>query len=128
MTSDVKQKKPYAKGAVTGKKFWKKWGTVKCAVINSDNHVVKRTIASMPGGALPSGTDWNLFLTRLIYNLYIEKMGIQPKKPILTKITMMVTRLTLTKSEVPRQRRRGRARTLITPRMKMTVMGAPAAT
>ena len=57
LTSDVKQKKPYAKGAVTGKKFWKKWGIVKCAVINSDNHVVKRTITSMPGGVLPSGID-----------------------------------------------------------------------
>ena len=27
----------------------------------------------MPGGALPSGTDWNLFLNRLIYNLYVSK-------------------------------------------------------
>ena len=34
---------------------------------------MKRTIASTPGGALPSGTDWNLFLTHLIYNLYTEK-------------------------------------------------------
>lgn len=80
MTSDAKHKKPYVEGAVTGKKFWKKWGTVKSSIINSDNLVVKRTIASMPGGALPSGTDWGLFLTRLIYNLYMEKEKMKPKK------------------------------------------------
>ena len=80
MTSDAKHKKFYAVGETTGQKFWKKWGAVKSAIINSDNHVVKRTIASMPGGALPSGTDWSLFLTRLIYNLYMEKEKIKPKK------------------------------------------------
>ena len=53
---------------------------MKSAIINSDNHVVKRTIASMPGGALPSGTDWSFFLTQLIYNLYMEKEKMKPKK------------------------------------------------
>ena len=53
---------------------------MKSAIVNSDNHVVKRTITSMPGGALPSGTDWNLFLTRLIYNLYTEKEKTKFKK------------------------------------------------
>ena len=57
LSLDAKYKKPYIKGAITGKKFWKKWGTVKSAIINSDNHVVRRTIASMPGGAFLSGTD-----------------------------------------------------------------------
>ena len=80
LTSDAKHKKLHETGADTGKKFWKKWGALKSAVINSDNHVVKKTISSMPGGALPSGTDWNLFLTRLIYNLYIEKEKMKPKK------------------------------------------------
>ncbi len=44
LMSDAKHKKPYVTGAVTGKRFWKKWGTVKSAIINSDNHVVKRTV------------------------------------------------------------------------------------
>jgi len=57
LTSDAKHKKLYEPGIQTGKKFWKKWGTLKSAIINSDNHVVKKTIASMPGGALPS--VWN---------------------------------------------------------------------
>ena len=80
MTADAKHQKPYVKGAVSSKRFWKKWGIVKSTIINSDNHVVKRTIASMPGGALPSGTDWSIFLTRLIYNMYIEKEKMKPKK------------------------------------------------
>ena len=80
MTADAKHQKPYVKGTVSGKRFWKKWGIVKSTIINSDNHVVKRTIASMPGGALPSGTDWSIFFTRLIYNMYIEKEKMKPKK------------------------------------------------
>ena len=80
-TSDAAHKKSFPGGAETGKKLWKKWGSVKSAVINSDNNVVKKTIASMPGGALPSGTDWDLFLTRLVYNLYIVKeKGKTPKE------------------------------------------------
>ena len=75
MTSDAKCKKRYTGGVETGKKFWKKWGTVKSAIINFDNNTVKRTISGMPGGALPSGTDFNLFLTRLVYNLYNEKVN-----------------------------------------------------
>ena len=72
-TSDAAHRKPFPGGAESGKKMWKKWGSVKSGIINSDNHVVKKTIASMPGGALPSGTDWDLFLTRLVYNLYLAK-------------------------------------------------------
>ena len=90
LTSDAKHTKPYVRGSVTGKKFWKKWGTVKCAIINSDNHVAKSTIASMPGGALPSGTNWSLFLTRLIYNLYAEKEEVKrAKKKRRTRWTRM---------------------------------------
>ena len=73
LTSDAKRTKYYEKSAASGNKFWKKCETVKSAIINPDNHVVKRTIASMPSGIIPSGHDWNLFLTRLIYNLYREK-------------------------------------------------------
>mmetsp|Transcript_13729 Transcript_13729/g.19631 ORF Transcript_13729/g.19631 Transcript_13729/m.19631 type:complete len:441 (-) Transcript_13729:68-1390(-) len=80
LTSDANHKKKYVSGEVTGKRFWKKWGTIKSAVTNSDNHVVKSTIASMPGGALPSGTNWSLFLTRLIYNLHMEKEKMKAKK------------------------------------------------
>ena len=71
--SDAVHRKPFPGGAESGKKLWKKWGSVKSAVINSDNNVVKKTIVSMPGGALPSGTDWDLFLTRLVYILYMAK-------------------------------------------------------
>ena len=28
----------------------------------------------MPGSAIPSGTDFGLFLIRLVYNFYIEKV------------------------------------------------------
>ena len=34
----------------------------------------------MPGGALPSGTNWSLFLNQLVYNLYMEKEKMKPKK------------------------------------------------
>ena len=42
MTSDAKQKKRYSGGVETGKKLWKKWGTVKSSVINFDNNIVKK--------------------------------------------------------------------------------------
>ena len=80
LTSDAKNQRFYKKGAESGKRFWKKWGTVKSVILNSDNHIVKKTIASMPGGALPSGTDWSLFLNRLMYNVYTEKEKMKPKK------------------------------------------------
>jgi len=35
MTSDTLHKKGYEPGAATGKKFWKKFGTVKAAITDS---------------------------------------------------------------------------------------------
>ena len=43
---------------------------IKREITGSDNIAVKSAIASMPGGVLPSGTDLNLFLRRLMYALH----------------------------------------------------------
>merc|ERR1740139_1549451 len=58
-----------------GKKLWDIWLKVKRDIINVDNLAVKATILQMPGGALPSGTDLELFLTRLLYELHKKKVN-----------------------------------------------------
>ena len=72
MTVDVKENKAITRTRAFGKKFWRKWGLIKRSIINFENGIVKKTIASMPGGALPSGTDWELFVTRLVYYYYLN--------------------------------------------------------
>ena len=74
MTSDTKGTKEYPVDTTTGKKFWRKWGTVKRSILGVENVIIKKTIAKMPGGALPSGTDMKLFMDRVIYGLYMYKM------------------------------------------------------
>ena len=51
------------------KSLWKKWGRIKKEIRRSDL-VIKAVIAHMPGEALPSGTNLELILTRLLYKLY----------------------------------------------------------
>ena len=53
--------------------MWKRWLKVRKEIRDRDNHAIKKVIARMPGGALPSGTDFSLFLDRVIYGLYIAK-------------------------------------------------------
>lgn len=66
-----------------------KWGTVKSSIINSDTHVFKKTISRILGAALPSGTDVNVFLVRLIYNFHSEKM--KGKVPLLSNKAVDIT-------------------------------------
>ena len=56
-----------------GKSLWKKWHRIKKDILNRDNNTVKKAIAKMPNGALPSGTDFSLFLDRVTYELYLAK-------------------------------------------------------
>ena len=65
-TVDVAQKK-FFEGHKDGKQMWSKWHQVKKDVLNRDNLAVAKAIALMPNVALPSGTDFSLFLDCIIY-------------------------------------------------------------
>ena len=56
-----------------GRKLWDRWLKVKRDITGTDNLAVKAALSKMPGGALPSGTDIELFLTRLMYEMYLSK-------------------------------------------------------
>ena len=60
-------------GTSGGRKLWDRWLKVKRDITGTDNVAVKAALARMPGGALPSGTDMELFLTRLMYEMYKTK-------------------------------------------------------
>ena len=53
--------------------LWMQWNATKSAIINFDNLAVKKAINRMPGKALPSGTDFNIFLQYLRYELYLVR-------------------------------------------------------
>ena len=74
LTSDVGEKTLYAHPKA-GKSMWKKWLKCRKEIRDRDNHAIKKAIARMPGGALPSGTDFGKFLDRVIYELYVAKEG-----------------------------------------------------
>ena len=56
-----------------GRKLWDRWLKVKRDITGMENLAVKAALSKMPGGALPSGTDIELFLTRLMYEMYLSK-------------------------------------------------------
>ena len=56
-----------------GRKLWDRWLKVKRDITGTENLAVKAALSKMPGGALPSGTDIELFLTRLMYEMYLSK-------------------------------------------------------
>jgi len=58
-----------------GQIMWKKWLKVRREIQDRDNHAIKKAIARMPGRILSSGTDFSLFLDRVIYELYLAKEG-----------------------------------------------------
>ena len=70
MMKDAKNQKSIERMLTGGKKLWDKWHKIKREITGSDNIAVKSTIASMPCGALPSGTGLKLFLRRLMYALH----------------------------------------------------------
>lgn len=72
LTKDVKRKNKLLLATTIEKKFLRKWGLIKRRILNVENIAAKKTIASIPDGALPSGTDWSLFVKRLIYNLCVN--------------------------------------------------------
>ena len=74
LTTDVGEKALYAHPKA-GKSMWKKWLKCRKEIRDRDNHAIKKAIARMPGGALPSGTDFGFFLDRVIYELYVAKEG-----------------------------------------------------
>ena len=49
----------------------RQWNATKSTIVNFDNLAVKKSINRMPGKALPSGTDFNIFLRYLRYELYL---------------------------------------------------------
>ena len=49
---------------------------VRKKIRDRDNHGIKKAIARMSGGAMPSGTNFSIFLDRVIYELYVEKDGL----------------------------------------------------
>ena len=51
--------------------LWWQWNATKSAIINFDSLAVKKAINRMPGKALPSGTDFSIFLQYLRYELYL---------------------------------------------------------
>ena len=53
--------------------LWRQWNATKSAIINFDNLALKKAINRMPGKALPSGTDFNIFLQYLRYELYLVR-------------------------------------------------------
>jgi hypothetical protein len=59
--------------------MWKRWLRVRKEIRDRDNHAIKKAIARMPGGTLLSGTDFSLFLDRVIYELYVVKGGLVAK-------------------------------------------------
>ena len=73
MTKDMKNQRPLEVGIDGGKKLWDKWLRIKREVTGSDNIAIKAAITRMPGGALPSGTDLELFLVRMMYEVYDRK-------------------------------------------------------
>ena len=74
LSCDVGEKKFYIqpKAGVT---LWKKWLKLRKEILNRDNHAIKKAIAKMPGCALPSGTDFSVFLDRVVYELFLAKEG-----------------------------------------------------
>jgi len=52
--------------------LWKKWHRLKREILNRDNIAIK---------ALPSETDFNLFLDRVIYEMYVSKYTETRKSP-----------------------------------------------
>ena len=72
ITIDVGEKKLYSHPKA-GESMWKRWLRVRREIRDRDNHAIKKAIARMPGCALPSGTDFALFLDRVIYELYVAK-------------------------------------------------------
>ena len=77
-TVDVAGKKEY-KGTADGKKMWSKWHRLRKDILNRDNIVVAKAIARMPNSALPSGTDFSLFLDHVVYELYLAKEAAKNK-------------------------------------------------
>ena len=53
--------------------LWRKWNATKSAIINVDKLSVKKSINRMTGKSLPSGTDFNIFLQYLRYELYLVR-------------------------------------------------------
>jgi len=74
LISDVARKKLYSSPKAC-QTMWKKWLKVRREIRDWDNHAFKKAIAGMPGEILPSGTNFGLFLNRLIYELYLAKEG-----------------------------------------------------
>jgi hypothetical protein len=66
LTSDASNRKLRAHN----KKLWRQWILAKSAITNFDNIAVKKAISWMPGKALPSGSNFSLFLERLKYELH----------------------------------------------------------
>ena len=53
--------------------LWRQWNAAKSAIVNFDNLAVKKAINRMPGKALPSSADYNLFFQHLRYELYLVR-------------------------------------------------------
>ena len=70
LTSDANNRKLRAHNKEENKKLWRQWILAKSAITNFDNIAVKKAISRMPGKALPSGSDFSLFLERLKYELH----------------------------------------------------------
>ena len=71
-TVDVGKKRPCTQPK-DGQLMWKKWIKLRREIWDRDNHAIKKAIARLLGSALPSGTDFSLFLNCLIYKLYVAK-------------------------------------------------------
>ena len=93
ITYDAKEKK--FDQVSHGKSLWKKWHRIKKDILNRDNNTVKKAIAKMPNGALPSGTDFSIFLDRVTYELYLVKedeknsLKVRRMKSMMMKVLMM---------------------------------------
>ena len=70
-TQDSKNLKVRANTPTENLRLWRQWVVAKSQIINIDNLAVRAAINRMPGKVLPSGTDFSLFLDRLLYELYI---------------------------------------------------------
>ena len=51
----------------------RQWNANKYVIVNFYNLAVKKSINRMPGKALPSGIDFNIFLQYLRYEFYIVR-------------------------------------------------------
>jgi hypothetical protein len=65
LTSDASNQKLRAHNKEENTKLWRQWILAKSAITNFNNIAVKKAISRMPGKALPSGSDFSLFLERV---------------------------------------------------------------